>query len=131
MPGTSDFASNRGGPVVFISHSTADLAKAEAVRRLLSSSDVDSLMDRVAIKPGDSIVDFMESGIGTADYFLLLWSKAAAQSKWVGEEWQAALCRAVREKRAFLVVGKLHTKTTFLNKQFEYIFNRYFNFILS
>lgn len=107
MLGSSEFVNKRGRPIVFISHAGIDLSTAEAVRQYLLSHNVDTLMDRTTLTPGDSIVRFIDAGIGTADYFLLLWSQAAAQSVWVAEEWEAALCRAIREHRAFLMIGRL------------------------
>ena len=49
----------------------------------------------------------MEQSLAKSDYCLLLWSQAAAKAAWVQLEWEAALCRTVKEARAFLVVGRL------------------------
>jgi hypothetical protein len=49
----------------------------------------------------------MEQALKTSDYCLLLWSKAASESKWVRAEWEAAFHRTVMESQNFLIVGCL------------------------
>lgn len=49
----------------------------------------------------------MESALAESDYCLLLWSRNAAHTPWVQVEWESALYRSVKEKRAFLVAGRL------------------------
>src|SRR5262249_13292066 len=56
---------------------------------------------------GDSFLTFMNQALTISDYCLLLWSRSAAATPWVEMEWQSALHRSVREKRGFIVVGRL------------------------
>jgi len=60
--------------------------------------------------PGLSFVKFMESALAESDYCLLLWSRAAGESKWVAVEWEAALYRAVSDASSFLVVCRLENE---------------------
>jgi hypothetical protein len=92
---------------IFISHAGANAAKARTIADYLSSAGLAPLLDREKLGAGDSFLSFMEEGLSTSDYFLLLWSLEAAGRKWVQIEWEAALHRAVSEVRAFLVVGRL------------------------
>ncbi|MSP59418.1 MAG: toll/interleukin-1 receptor domain-containing protein [Myxococcales bacterium] len=97
-------------PKVFLSHAGSDTASARQVADLLAESSVEAILDRGTIGPGDSTATFMNQGLGTADYCLLLWSEAASTRPWVTIEWEAALYRSGREARAFLVVGRLENR---------------------
>jgi hypothetical protein len=92
---------------VFISHAGSNRAEAGRVRDLLNASDVDVRLDVTEVQPGVSFVAFMESALSKSDYCLLLWSRAAGESKWVRVEWEAALHRAVSDAPGFLVVCRL------------------------
>lgn len=92
---------------VFVSHSGGDAAKAQSVADRLREAGLRPVLDGETLRPGADFVRFMDAGISTSDYFLLLWSAEAADRKWVRAEWQAALTRAIDEERAFLVVGRL------------------------
>ena len=92
---------------VFISHAGADAAPAAQVAALLAKANISARFDRAELTLGDSFLTFMNDALSTSDYCLLLWSKPASVTPWVEAEWQAAFHRSVREKRAFLVVGRL------------------------
>jgi TIR domain len=92
---------------VFISHAGSNRAEAGRVRDLLNASEVDVRLDVTEVQPGVSFVAFMESALSKSDYCLLLWSRAAGESKWVRVEWEAALHRAVSDAPGFLVVCRL------------------------
>jgi hypothetical protein len=70
----------------FISHSSAELAKARRVARALASSGVDSWLDDSDIQAGALLRDQLSTAIGNAGTFILLWSKSAAKSRWVAAE---------------------------------------------
>jgi hypothetical protein len=92
---------------VFISHAGSDRAEAGRVRDLLEASELEVRLDTSEVQPGVSFVAFMESALSRSDYCLLLWSRAAGESKWVRVEWEAALHRAVSDAPAFLLVCRL------------------------
>lgn len=76
---------------VFISYSIRDAAIADEVVAALQRAGVDLWIDRTEIKPGDSFVERMNSGLAEAGYVVLLWSKSAQESHWVQQEYQSAL----------------------------------------
>lgn len=92
---------------MFISHAGADSARAAAVAEVLTSSGIGVRLDRKELCLGDSFLSFMNSALTDSDYCLLLWSRNAAGTPWVQMEWESALYRSVKEKRAFLVAGRL------------------------
>jgi TIR domain len=92
---------------VFISHAGGDSPRAAEVARALEIADIRTRLDRAELTLGASFLTFMNQALTTSDYCLLLWSARAAATPWVQMEWEAALYRTVREKRSFLVVGRL------------------------
>lgn len=92
---------------IFISHAGENSDQAREVAGLLSEAGLEAKLDRHELGPGDSFLNFMESGLSDCDYCLLLWSEAASRRGWVRAEWEAAFYRSVTEARAFLVVGRL------------------------
>jgi hypothetical protein len=92
---------------VFISHSGADIPTARAVTAELRKNGLEVALDREVLDQGDVFLAFMEEALASSTYCLLLWSHAAAQSKWVAVEWQSALYRTVQEARRFLLIGTL------------------------
>jgi len=95
---------------VFISHASTNRVEAGCVRDLLSASDVFVRLDISEVCPGLSFVKFMESALAESDYCLLLWSRAAGESKWVAVEWEAALHRTVSDASSFLIVCRLENE---------------------
>jgi hypothetical protein len=93
--------------LVFISHAGGDSSKAAIVAGMLTQARIEVCFDRQVLCLGDSFLEFMERGLSTADYCLLLWSRNAVGTPWVQVEWEAALHRSIQEKRSFLVVGRL------------------------
>jgi hypothetical protein len=96
-----------GDPVIFLSHSGTDSARAQLVGRLLEDSGVRVMLDLTHLEAAGSFVEFMETGLQQADYFLLLWSRSAEQRHWVRAEWQAAFAREANVNRVFVLVGRL------------------------
>jgi hypothetical protein len=92
---------------VFISHAGADAIRAAEVAGILNQSEIRTRFDRAELTLGDSFLRFMNQALNTSDYCLLLWSLQASATPWVEMEWEAALYRSVREKRSFLVIGRL------------------------
>ena len=92
---------------VFVSHAGADAERAMSIACLLANAGVDTRIDRKHLTFGEGFLAFMNDALVTSSYCLLLWSRSAASSPWVTMEWEGALVRSVREKRGFLVVGRL------------------------
>lgn len=92
---------------VFISHAGADTGRAAEVAQSLTAAGIRVRFDRAELTLGDSFLRFMNQALTTSDYCLLLWSARAAGTPWVEAEWEAAFYRSVRDKRSFLVTGRL------------------------
>ena len=92
---------------IFISHAGADWERVEEISRQLRDHQLQVRLDREELKQGDSFLSFMESALSSCDYCLLLWSAAAARSKWVRVEWEAAFHRTIEHSQRFLVIGRL------------------------
>lgn len=92
---------------IFLSHSGSDAETAGRIASALRGRGIEPLLDRESTTAGDSFISFIENALSTSDYFLLMWSRSAAERAWVRMEWEAALHRSVAEARAFLFVGRL------------------------
>jgi hypothetical protein len=80
---------------VFISHNSRDKAQARLLATLLTQQGVNVWFDEWNIRPGDSLTGGIEEGLGNADVFVLLWSRGAQQSNWVGTEMRAYIRQRV------------------------------------
>ncbi|WP_447962576.1 toll/interleukin-1 receptor domain-containing protein [Nitrospira sp. Ecomares 2.1] len=89
--------------LVFISHNKADKATARLLASALVEAGVNVWFDEWNLRPGDSIVGDIESGLAECDVFVLIWSESAKQSNWVGTEMRAAINRRVGDKALRLV----------------------------
>ncbi|MET0027842.1 MAG: toll/interleukin-1 receptor domain-containing protein [Candidatus Thiodiazotropha sp.] len=75
---------------VFISHSHHDRHEATKIRDLLERHGAQAFFDQEEIHPGDDLPDRILQGIKDCDFFLLVWSRNAARSEWVQNEWNLA-----------------------------------------
>lgn len=93
-------------PRVFLCFAAADHAKAERLARDLRAHGVDTASYGYQIGPGANMVLAADRAMTESDYFVLLWSAAARDQPWIGEQWSAAFVRGLREphRRFFLVV---------------------------
>jgi hypothetical protein len=71
---------------VFISHSSADAAQAKRVEQALRRSRQRVWLDSSKIRVGSLLRDELQSQIEGSRVVVLLWSKAAARSRWVAAE---------------------------------------------
>lgn len=94
-------------PRVFLSYTHRNADVADVVDAAWTAAGLSLVRDTHAVQPGGNFVAYMKDALDTADYCLLLWSQAAANSGWVTEEWQVALKRTVEEKRNFLLIGRV------------------------
>lgn len=70
----------------FISHSSADAALAELVESTLENEGLAAWLDKTEISVGAPLRDELQSSIEESRVVVLLWSKAAARSRWVAAE---------------------------------------------
>jgi hypothetical protein len=70
----------------FISHSSADMARAARVEQALEQDGLTVWLDRSEIRPGRLLRAELQAAIRNSRAVILLWSKAAAKSRWVAAE---------------------------------------------
>ena len=76
---------------IFISYAHVDTDAAERVVAALISNGFSPWIDRREIRPGQSFVEQMNTGLSEASYVLVLFSAASAHSSWLGREWMSTL----------------------------------------
>src|SRR5262249_52937250 len=77
---------------LFLSHATPNKEIVSQVFRLLTGEyAVGSWIDAQELLPGDSLPEHIQQGIARATAFVVFWSAAAAQSRWVKRELDIAL----------------------------------------
>lgn len=81
----------------FISHNKEDKESARILAISLVEQGIDVWFDDWELRPGDSIVGGIESGLSECNVFVLVWSRAASNSRWVGTEVRAYIRRRVDE----------------------------------
>jgi hypothetical protein len=70
----------------FISHSSRDASVASQVERVLERNGLSAWLDRSEIRPGRLLRTELQEAIHKSRVVVLLWSKAAAKSRWVAAE---------------------------------------------
>ena len=80
---------------VFISHNKKQKFKARLLAMALVDHGENVWFDEWTIRPGESLTGGIEEGLTKANVFVLIWSKDAAESKWVGTEIRAYIRRRV------------------------------------
>jgi TIR domain len=70
----------------FISHSSSDLVKAARIEQALENDGLTVWLDRSEIRPGRLLRAELQGAIRDSRAVILLWSKAAAKSRWVAAE---------------------------------------------
>ena len=89
-------------PKVFISYSSADGDVVKGIAQQLVFRGIEVWYDRWEINVGDSIVQKINDGIGSADYLLVALSTDSVKSHWVQEELSAAIA-LLAQKGSFIL----------------------------
>src|ERR1700759_4303628 len=76
---------------IFVSHNHTDREFARRLAADLKLTGVGVWIDEAEIKPGDSLLDKLESGIREMEYLGVVLSPEAVASRWVRKELNAAL----------------------------------------
>lgn len=79
----------------FISHNKANKDDARSLAIALVEQGENVWFDEWNIKPGESLTGGIEEGLDRSNTFVIIWSKEAAESNWVGTEVRAYLRRRV------------------------------------
>lgn len=78
---------------IFLSHNSADKEWVRKLAAALTLTGTRVWFDEWTIRPGDSIQTAVVDGLSSSSTFVLVWSEAAASSRWVKTEMEAALER--------------------------------------
>ena len=90
------------GPRAFISFAAPDEAVARQLADRLRGEGIGVFVAPEHVEPGTNFVTQISRQLSSSDYFVVLISQAAHASRWVEEEWCAAVAREVRERRIFV-----------------------------
>ena len=99
----AQFERSPRGAKVFISHSSSDKTFVRGLAVDLAAMGHQPWVDEWEILAGESIPERIGLGIEDADFLLLVLSKAAVESKWVENEWQAKYWTEAREKHVQVI----------------------------
>lgn len=94
---------------LFLSYNQADRDYVRRLAAALKLTGAQVWFDEWTIRPGDSIQAAVEDGLSRFDTFLLVWSEAASQSRWVRTEMDAAVDRWIKGDSCRLVPVRLDT----------------------
>jgi hypothetical protein len=76
---------------VFVSHSWDDKPLVRDLESRLREAGAEVWVDHAKVRGGDNLPKRISDALDWCDTLLLLWSKAASQSKWVEKEWSCAI----------------------------------------
>lgn len=88
---------------VFISYSSKDRAFVERLSEKLIENRVGVWLDKWEMKPGDSLIDKMQSGLDDSSYLLVVLSKHSVESEWCKKERNAGLIKEINSKNVVLI----------------------------
>ena len=91
-------------PLVFICHSSRDKAFVRDLAERLGSAGVDTWLDELEIRIGDSIHERINEGLSRSDFLIVVLSKSSVASRWVREELNsAASLEKLSERGVFIL----------------------------
>jgi len=96
-------ASEMQVPRIFISHSHKDNLIVERLAEEIEASGFSCWLDLWEMEVGDSIRRRVEEGIKTADWLLVVLSKASVKSQWVVQEIDMAFVQELEKRHAFVL----------------------------
>jgi hypothetical protein len=77
-------------PIIFICHSSKDKSFVRDLTKRLNGYGVETWIDELEIKIGQSIHEKINEGLGKSDFLVVVLSKASVASRWVREELNSA-----------------------------------------
>src|SRR5262245_57551379 len=78
-------------PRIFISHAWEDKELVRCLEAQLKSAGAEVWVDHAGIRGGDNLPERINDALEWCNTLLLIWSKAAAGSRWVKLEWTNAI----------------------------------------
>lgn len=94
-------------PLIFICHSSSDKPFVRQLVKRLSAEKVDSWLDEIQIRVGDSIHGKINEGLSRSDFFAIVLSKSSVQSRWVQEELSSASTMEKLSRKGVLLLPVL------------------------
>ena len=91
-------------PYVFLSYASEDKELARQVANTLQKNGIETWWDDWEIKPGDSMRQKIDEGIGGCTHFLVLLTKQSIDKEWVKIEMDAGFVRKLKGKCRFIPV---------------------------
>mgnify|MGYP001940346743 CR=1 FL=1 len=88
---------------IFISHNKKQKSQARLLAIALVELGEGVWFDEWTIQPGESLTGSIEDGLSSSDVFVILWSKDAASSNWVGTELRSYIRRRVDDNSLRIV----------------------------
>lgn len=88
---------------VFISYSHSDRETAQNIGMELVKAGHEIWLDLFDMKPGDSLIEKISSGIKEASYLLVLLSNASVNSEWVKKELEIAITRQINKNHITVI----------------------------
>jgi hypothetical protein len=92
---------------LFISYASRDGEQVRSVVDYLQQSGLSVWFDQSGIGAGDLIVDQIDTGLSTAKYFILFWSRTYASGYWTRAEARAAFHLAMQAGERRIVVVRM------------------------
>jgi len=78
------------GPVIFLCHSSKDKPFVRKLAQRLNADGIDTWVDEMEVRIGDSIHDRINEGLARSDFLAVVLSRASIASRWVREELNSA-----------------------------------------
>jgi hypothetical protein len=88
---------------IFISHSSARNLEAENIATELKNQGHNVWLDLWSIGIGDSIVEEVSKGLGSANFLVLIWTSECKNSKWVNREWMSSLYSQITDAKIKII----------------------------
>lgn len=88
---------------VFISYSSIDKSFVEELSDRLVKNRIGVWLDKWEMKPGDSLIDKIQSGLDDSSYLLVVLSKSYIESEWCKKEQNAGLIKEINSKQVVVI----------------------------
>ncbi|MGB0880606.1 MAG: toll/interleukin-1 receptor domain-containing protein [Polaribacter sp.] len=88
---------------VFISYSTKDNKFVTQLSAELVKRRINVWLDKWEMKPGDSLIDKIQSGISDSSFLLVVLSENSIKSEWCKKELNSGLMRELNEKKVVVI----------------------------
>ncbi|MFC1901996.1 toll/interleukin-1 receptor domain-containing protein [Chloroflexota bacterium] len=92
---------------LYIAYSSKDSRFVSEVVQNLENSGIFTYFAAVDVRPGIDLLDWMNTNLRRSTHIILFWSKHAAESKWVKQEWETAFWESVKNDKKTIIPVRL------------------------